>query len=61
MGCDADLAAFDPSGVADAATYENPAGGVKGIPYLIVGGVPVLDQGRLQAVRPGKAVRLGLG
>jgi len=56
-GADADLTLFDPATVADAATYEQPARYSVGIRYVLVNGVPVVSEGRLQAVTPGRAIR----
>jgi N-acyl-D-aspartate/D-glutamate deacylase len=58
VGADADITVFDPETVADQATYEEPARYSSGIPFVLVGGALVIDQGRLQEnVLPGKAVR----
>ena len=56
-GADADLTLFDPATVADAATYEEPARYSIGIRYVLVNGVAVVRDGKLQAVTPGRAVR----
>jgi len=56
-GADADLTIFDPATVADASTYEDPARYSIGMRYVLVNGVPVVRDGRLQAVTPGRAVR----
>ncbi len=56
-GADADLVVFDPETVADQATYDEPARPSTGFRYVIVGGVPVLDEGRLLGdVHPGRAL-----
>ncbi|MDQ6677665.1 MAG: amidohydrolase family protein [Acidobacteriota bacterium] len=57
VGADADLTLFDPARVADRATYENPAQYSDGIPYVIVNGVPVVSEGKLQPVAPGRGIR----
>ena len=57
-GADADITIFNPATVLDAATYADPAVDPQGIAYVIVGGTPVVDGGKLQHARPGKAVRL---
>ncbi|MCC6368984.1 MAG: amidohydrolase family protein [Bryobacterales bacterium] len=57
-GADADLTIFDPATVGDKATFAQPALASAGIPYVIVAGVPVVAEGRVQeGVFPGKAVR----
>ena len=56
-GADADIAIFDPAKVQDEATYENPAQYAEGIPYVVVNGVPVVREGKLQTgVFPGKGI-----
>jgi N-acyl-D-aspartate/D-glutamate deacylase len=57
VGADADLTLFDPETVIDAATYEEPAKYSKGIRYVLVNGVPVVRDGALEAITPGRAVR----
>jgi N-acyl-D-aspartate/D-glutamate deacylase len=53
----ADIAIFDPTTVADRATYVNPHQYAVGIPYVIVNGQVVLDNGKHTGVLPGKVVR----
>jgi N-acyl-D-aspartate/D-glutamate deacylase len=43
---EADLVLFDPAGVCDRATLENPHVYPQGIDYVWVNGVLTLDQGR---------------
>ncbi|MFN8062616.1 MAG: amidohydrolase family protein [Vicinamibacterales bacterium] len=58
VGADADLTVFDPQTVIDTATYEQPASFSKGFLHVIVNGVPVVSDGRLQdGVAPGRAQR----
>ena len=56
-GGDADLTIFDPATVADTSTYQNPARYPAGIRYVLVNGVAVVRDGKLQPVMPGRAVR----
>jgi N-acyl-D-amino-acid deacylase len=56
-GCHADLVIFDPAAVQDTATYENPRSHPEGIPYVIVNGVLVKDNGRHTGATPGRALR----
>ena len=57
VGADADLTLFDPQRVTDKATYEKVAYS-EGIQYVLVGGVPVVNAGKLvEGVTPGEAVR----
>jgi dihydroorotase len=61
IGADADLVLFDPARVADRATFREPALQPAGIEYVLVGGVPVVEAGKLrEGVRPGRAIRAPL-
>lgn len=56
-GADADLAVFDPATVIDKSTYENPRQYSEGFRYVLVGGVFVVRDGKLQSgVYPGQAI-----
>jgi dihydroorotase len=57
VGADADLTVFDPATVLDRATYENGAIPSAGIPYVVVGGELVVDNGNVTTARPGRGVR----
>ena len=58
VGADADIAIFDPSRVRDRATYQQPGLYSEGIQHVLVNGVPVVKDGRLEeGVTPGRAVR----
>ena len=58
VGADADITVFDPNTVVDQSTYENAAIPSAGIPYVIVNGVLVVDEGNLVPnVRPGRPIR----
>lgn len=57
VGADADITVFDPATVVDRATYEDASIPSAGIPYVIVGGQPVVDGGALTDARPGRAIR----
>jgi N-acyl-D-aspartate/D-glutamate deacylase len=56
----ADVAIFDPSTVADRATYENPFQYATGVEYVLVNGTVVLDKGTHTGARPG-AILYGPG
>jgi len=57
-GADADITIFNPELIIDQATYEEPAKYSKGIEYVLVNGVVVVNKGRLQdGGFPGKGVR----
>jgi N-acyl-D-amino-acid deacylase len=53
----ADLVLFDPDRVRDTATYENPKSYPEGIPYVIVSGRIVKDDGEPTDALPGGALR----
>lgn len=58
VGADADLTVFNPGLVIDRSTFEEPAKYSEGITHVLVGGVFVVKDGRLQQdVNPGRAVR----
>jgi dihydroorotase len=58
IGADADLSVFDPNTVIDKATYEKPAQYSEGFRYVLVGGVFVVRDGKLQTdARPGQGIR----
>ncbi|WP_020388140.1 N-acyl-D-amino-acid deacylase family protein [Kribbella catacumbae] len=56
-GYHADLVLFDPAGVRDTATFDNPRQQAEGIPWVLVGGVPVIEDGHRTGAMPGRAVR----
>ncbi|HSD72365.1 MAG TPA: amidohydrolase family protein [Thermoanaerobaculia bacterium] len=56
-GFAADLAVFDPKGVRDIATYEDPNRYSEGFRYVAVNGVLVVDGGALTGKTPGRALR----
>lgn len=53
----ADVVIFDPATVRDLATYDNPNQLSQGMEYVLVNGVPVIDQGRMTGALPGKVLR----
>ena len=53
----ADVVIFDPATVRDLATFENPNQLSEGMDYVLVNGVPVIDQGKMTGALPGKVVR----
>jgi dihydroorotase/N-acyl-D-amino-acid deacylase len=56
-GLRADVTLFDPQTVIDRATFEDPHQYPEGIPYVIVNGVLVLDDGRHTGELPGQVLR----
>ena len=57
QGLWADLVVFDPGLIHDVATYENPNRFSVGMSYVLVNGVPVIEQGRMTGALPGKVLR----
>jgi N-acyl-D-amino-acid deacylase len=57
QGCFADVAIFDPNTVGSPATFTEPHQYATGIPFVLVNGVPVIDNGAQTAARPGRALR----
>ena len=54
QGMIADITIFDPALIIDRATYQSPYQESTGVEYVIVNGVPVIDQGQLrESVYPG--------
>jgi dihydroorotase/N-acyl-D-amino-acid deacylase len=53
----ADVVIFDPATVRDMATFENPNQLSEGMEYVLVNGVPVVDQSKMTGALPGKVVR----
>jgi N-acyl-D-aspartate/D-glutamate deacylase len=58
VGADADIVVFDPDRVTDRATYERPTEHSEGFKYVLVNGVAMVKDGKLQeGVAPGRAIR----
>jgi imidazolonepropionase-like amidohydrolase len=58
VGADADITVFDPITVRDASTYTEPALHSLGMRYVLVNGVVVVEDGRVQAgVAAGREIR----
>ena len=57
-GADADIVVFDAERVTDKATYERPAEYSEGFKYVLINGVAVVRDGKLQeGFTPGRALR----
>ena len=58
VGADADLTIFDPEKVIDHSTYQDPTKLSEGFVHVLVNGVAVLKDGKIQAgVMPGRPAR----
>ena len=53
----ADVVVFDPANVRDRATFDNPNQLSEGMEYVLVNGIPVIDQGKMTGALPGKVLR----
>jgi N-acyl-D-amino-acid deacylase len=53
----ADLVVFDPQRVADAATYAEPTRLAEGVEYVLIGGEPAVEAGRLVRLDAGHVLR----
>jgi N-acyl-D-aspartate/D-glutamate deacylase len=55
-GMAADITLFDPATVADKATFEDPMQYPVGIPFVIVNGTVVIDNGQHTGAKPGRVL-----
>jgi N-acyl-D-amino-acid deacylase len=55
-GFAADLTVFNPSTVTDRSTFTAPKAYSEGVPYVMVNGEFVVDEGRITSARPGRPV-----
>jgi N-acyl-D-amino-acid deacylase len=53
----ADIIIFDPATVRDLATFDNPNQLSQGMEYVLVNGVPVIDESKMTGALPGKVLR----
>ena len=60
-GMMADLVILDPDSVKDTATYESPKSHPAGIPFVIINGQVVKDNGQQTDALPGRALRSSRG
>ena len=57
QGMWADVVVFDPETVRDVATYDDPNRLSEGMEYVLVNGVPVIENGKMTGALPGKVLR----
>jgi dihydroorotase/N-acyl-D-amino-acid deacylase len=55
----ADVVIFDPETIRDRATFENPNQLSEGMRFVLVNGVPVIEDGKMTDALPGKVLRMG--
>jgi len=61
VGADADLTIFDPQGIIDKSTFQEPAKYSEGVRFVLVNGVVIVKDGQLQSgVYPGLPIRAPL-
>jgi N-acyl-D-amino-acid deacylase len=53
----ADVVVFDPETVRDLATFDDPNRLSEGMEYVLINGVPVIENGRMTGALPGKVLR----
>ena len=53
----ADVVIFDPATVGETNSFEKPKSYAKGVPYVLVNGVVVIDNGEHTGAKPGKPLR----
>jgi N-acyl-D-amino-acid deacylase len=56
-GMQADVVVFDPATIRDVATYDKPNQLSVGMQYVLVNGIPVIDDGKMTGALPGKVLR----
>ncbi|MGD9901958.1 MAG: amidohydrolase family protein [Vicinamibacterales bacterium] len=56
-GYAADVAVFDPATVGETNSFERPKSYARGVPYVLVNGVVVIDKGEHTGARPGRPLR----
>jgi len=53
----ADVVVFDPETIRDVSTFDNPNRFSEGMRFVLVNGVPVIDDGKMTGATPGKVLR----
>jgi N-acyl-D-amino-acid deacylase len=57
QGMWADVVVFDPATIRDKATFETPNQFSEGMEFVLVNGVPVIEDGKMTGALPGKVLR----
>ena len=57
QGMWADVVVFDPQTVRDVATFDDPNRLSEGMEYVLINGVPVIENGKMTGALPGKVLR----
>jgi dihydroorotase/N-acyl-D-amino-acid deacylase len=57
QGMWADVVIFDPETIRDLATFDNPNQLSQGMDFVLVNGVPVIENGKMTGALPGKVLR----
>ena len=52
----ADVVIFDPATIRDLATFDQPNQLSEGMRFVLVNGVPVIEEGKMTGSRPGKVL-----
>jgi N-acyl-D-amino-acid deacylase len=55
-GFAADVVVFDPATVGETNSFETPKSYAKGVDYVLVNGVLVIDRGEHTGAKPGRAI-----
>jgi dihydroorotase/N-acyl-D-amino-acid deacylase len=53
----ADIVVFDPEKITDKATFDEPNQLSEGMEFVLVNGVPVIENGKMTGSLPGKVLR----
>ena len=56
QGMWADVVVFDPATIRDLATFESPNQLSEGMRFVLVNGVPVIEEGKMTNALPGKVL-----
>jgi N-acyl-D-aspartate/D-glutamate deacylase len=57
-GMAADVTVFDPERIVDRATFEDSNRYAEGVRHVVINGKVVLEEGKMTAERPGRALTI---